>query len=203
MPSRQAPAPSCQAIQAPPLWPLTLHTDPQIPAVCRWLSCGHRMLMMVNHLHLHFCFYPPFLSQYIIQRKSGIIFSWHFSQSCPDQCPGGLFLIAYSAGILFHFCLTAGSSAAGSLLNVPWFLCPQPVLYFRLSSVSVIGLPLSCSFLSLLSSTHFVSVGVSVVLLPYFSYTILPEHTFRHTEDCLLGLLVSLTCLWLSSRLVH
>lgn len=57
-----------------------------------------------------------------------------------------LFLIAYSTGILFHFCRSAGSSAPGSVLNAPLFRCPRPVLCFRLSSVTVICLPLLAFF---------------------------------------------------------
>lgn len=70
----------------------------------------------------------------------------------PVQSPGGsflLFLIAYTGGILFHFCLSAGSCAPGSVLYASRFLCPPPVSYFRLSGGIVIYFPLSCSFFEL------------------------------------------------------
>lgn len=162
-PSQQAPVPSSLLIRAPPPWPPTLHTGRPIPAVCRWLSSGHHTPTKVKHhlpqqilafLALFFWLAPPFLSLCIIQmledRRHRIFVTFVTVSSCPKPrrlVP--LFLIAYTSGILFHFCLSAGSCAPGFVLYVSRFLCPPPVSYFCLSCFTVIYLPLSCSFFAL------------------------------------------------------
>lgn len=83
-------------------------------------------------------------------RRHRILMTFVTVSSCPKPrrlVP--LCFIAYTSGILFHFCLSAGGCAPGSVLYASRFLRPPPVSYFCLSCVTVIYLPPSCSFFEL------------------------------------------------------
>lgn len=162
MPSRQAPIPSYHLTQAPPPWPLTLRTDQPIPAVYRWLSSGHHMLTTVNHHSsqqtlalLFLCLASFSLCAYFNCLNTQATLYFYLSRWASVQSPGGLFL--------FSLLTPVGSCS----ISVSLLLALSYIHLVSLSPViTVIHLPLACSFLSFLSKCP---LSLSPALLPHFT----------------------------------